>query len=597
MSLRGLRWVAIVLPIAFMAALELWSLSFLEPALGEGTGHLVSLIVVSGGIVAFSAAIFGVLERMQARIEARNRELAALDAMGRALGSSLDLDRSLSIAMDGVAEMTGADAVGVALADERGRLDLKQARGRHRELLEPMMSAGSSAVSYSPGAALVEGTAGAVRIAVPLQAGDQLLGMLLVASEGELNMTQQEAERLLGAVASQVAAAIERNRLIVGLQHREREAQALYRIGLQISSLQDLSKILQTVVEQARELLRAEVAGVCMIREPGGEVALAEWAGPPGAIALGSDSRPLPATGLLRRLGEAQATCAILAVPFRQARLAVPLIVGARVVGELCVADRGQREFTEGERTLLAGLADMAAIAINNANLLERERGVAVLEERDRLAKEMHDSLAQILGYIHLKSKATARTIEQGEARRGVEELQEIADLAHEAYVDVREAILGLRESVSPSRGLVGTLAEYVGKFSRQSGIAARFEPLESLPRLTPGAEVQLVRVIQEALTNVRKHSGARSVNVRMESVDHLLRISIEDDGRGFDVQRLQGGDGRQFGIQTIRERVERVGGRFQLESVPGAGTRVTIDLPLFEEGGRDGSNQTPAGG
>ncbi|OGT25357.1 MAG: hypothetical protein A2Z17_04725 [Gammaproteobacteria bacterium RBG_16_66_13] len=597
MSFRGLRSWAIALPLLFVVIVHFLQLWVLEPRFGDPLGHLVTVLIMGAGIAAFSLAVFRILEMMHQRSEARSRELAALDAIGRHLSSSLRLDESLSIAMDDIAEMTGADAVGIALSDESGRLSLKEARGASRERLEAMIGEDPSAGAYAPGAALIEGTEGAIRLTVPLQARGKLLGVLLADSKTELRMTQQEAERFLGAVASQVAVAIERSLLIEGLEHQEHEAQALYRIGLEISRLQDLSKILRIVAEQARELLKAEVASVCTMGELEGAPALHEWSGPASAFVAERERGVAPMAMVSPHPEGHLGGCALLADGYRTGCLAAPLIVGTRVVGEMCVAHRGQRDFGAKERALLRGLADMAAIAVSNANLLARERGVAVLEERDRLAREMHDSLAQVLGYLHLKSKATAIVIAQGDEKRAAEELSEIADLAHEAYIDVREAILGLRESVSPSRNLVSTLSEYVSMFGRQAGITARFEPSGSDSKLSPSAEVQLVRVIQEALTNVRKHSGARSVLVRMECQLDRVHFTIEDDGCGFDVERLHAGGGQQVGIQTMRERVERVGGNIRIESAPGAGTRVRIELPAGEEGGRNGNYQTAARG
>ena len=129
MSFRGLRSWAIALPLLFVVIVHFLQLWVLEPRFGDPLGHLVTVLIMGAGIAAFSLAVFRILEMMHQRSEARSRELAALDAIGRHLSSSLRLDESLSIAMDDIAEMTGADAVGIALSDESGRLSLKEARG------------------------------------------------------------------------------------------------------------------------------------------------------------------------------------------------------------------------------------------------------------------------------------------------------------------------------------------------------------------------------------------------------------------------------------------------------------------------------------
>ena len=222
-------------------------------------------------------------------------------------------------------------------------------------------------------------------------------------------------------------------------------------------------------------------------------------------------------------------------------------------------------------------------IGRQNEQLMEDQRRMAVLEERERLAGEMHDSLAQVLGYVHLKAQTTKRALACQDVTKAEEELEDIASLAHEAYKDVREAILGLRETVSPAGGIAGTLAQYLQKFSRQAGIKAELEVQgDEAPQLSPEAEVQLVRVIQEALTNVRKHANADKAWVRIRRHNGEVNINIEDNGQGFDPALVRA-NGQRFGVRIMRERVETVGGRFEIESSPSCGTKVQIYLPVAQ--------------
>ena len=393
-------------------------------------------------------------------------------------------------------------------------------------------------------------------------------------------------------------------RVLNGMQReiieQNEQAQALYEIGLKITSLQDIQQILRFIVEQAQERLGSEAAALCLAHGNGGGLTMVDCSGPREAfLRLPSPVPPFPVTFLnddeVPPPATTSANCHAIEGGYRACHLSASLVVGSSRVGELCVSGRTARQFSDRQRELLAGMADMAAIAINNARLLERERYVAVLEERERLAQEMHDSLAQVLGYLHLKAQATKRHLNGGELARADEELTDMASLAHEAYLDVREAILGLRETVSPSRGIVGTLREYLLKFRRQAGITAEIEVEGDIePQFPPEAEVQLVRVIQEALTNIRKHSRANEARIRIASGPDEIGISIEDKGRGFDPAALTD-EMPRFGVRTMRERVERVGGRFQIESSPGHGTTVRIYLPVVK-GQDNGSNSDPPG-
>jgi len=271
--------------------------------------------------------------------------------------------------------------------------------------------------------------------------------------------------------------------------------------------------------------------------------------------------------------------CSLIEPDDARAWAAHPLRGPDGVLGELCVIRAGA-PFTTTERDLLGAFADMAAIAVRTAHLHEAEEQWTIHAERDRIARELHDSLAQVLGAIHLRLRALEGRAAD-EASDGLAgELSEIADTADEAYRDVREAILGLRETVREDDGLEGSLREYLRKYTRQTGIAATVT-CEGDPRraLTPRSEVQLLRVVQEALANTRKHSGAHKVAIRIECDGPRAAVTIEDDGKGFDPSRVAGSMDGGFGLASMRERVELIGGTIDVHTAPGNGTRIVVHL------------------
>src|SRR3972149_4538466 len=200
--------------------------------------------------------------------------------------------------------------------------------------------------------------------------------------------------------------------------------------------------ILRFIVEQAREMLGSETAALCLAHGNGGGLTMVDCSGPRQAFhRLPSPVPPFPGTFLNDDEVPAIMTnpdCHAIEGGYRACHLSASLVVGSSRVGELCVSGRAARQFSSRQRELLAGMAGRAALALNNARLLERERYVAVLEERERLAQEMHDSLAQVLGYLHLKAQATKRHLNGGELVRADDELTDMASLAQEAYLDVR---------------------------------------------------------------------------------------------------------------------------------------------------------------
>jgi len=272
--------------------------------------------------------------------------------------------------------------------------------------------------------------------------------------------------------------------------------------------------------------------------------------------------------------------------------LAVPVVSGGRVLGNLYVAEKhGGVEFSDEDEVALVRYATQAALAIQNARLHRRVSDLAIAEERERIAREMHDSLAQVLGYVNTKTQAVQELLRQGQTERASAQVGQLGEAARAAYADVREGILALRTTLGPERGLLEALQEYLHLWREQSGIEAELgvQPVgASLHRLPPAAELQLLRIVQEALANVRKHAGARHAVVRISVEPGAVETVISDDGAGFDQARAHLADDRspRFGLSTMRERAESAGGTLEIVSMPGQGTRIAVRIPTHPASG-----------
>jgi signal transduction histidine kinase len=259
--------------------------------------------------------------------------------------------------------------------------------------------------------------------------------------------------------------------------------------------------------------------------------------------------------------------------------LVIPLTARGQVMGCVCLLTWPGYVFDPARVELLEAISHQLSVAVANACLYEQIQHMAVLEERERISREMHDGLAQVLGYLNLKSQAAQAALRSGQVKHAAMAVREIEHVAQAAYAEIREAILGLRTVVSPGTDLFVSLTEYVHHFKREWGIDVRLiVPAGVTLTFAPNAEVQLLRIIQEALANVRKHAQAKQAWVRFEVDGDAAVVTIEDDGIGFDPVRV--GPGR-FGLAMMGERAESVGGTFELETAPGAGTRVIVRLPL----------------
>jgi signal transduction histidine kinase len=268
----------------------------------------------------------------------------------------------------------------------------------------------------------------------------------------------------------------------------------------------------------------------------------------------------------------------------RTALLAAPLRVKGVTVGALAVANKPEG-FTGEDVRIISLFADQAAIAIENARLYQQVRHLATVEERDRLGRELHDRLAQELGTLNLKASITEERLSSGQIAQAQASLLELKQIAREAYTDARETIFSLRTTASSELGLLPTLREYMAEYRAHYGVDARLVTDESLPEFPADVGIQIIRIIQEALTNVRKHARASKAWVRFEQDGGRVRISVEDDGQGFDPAQVMEEGQRYFGLQIMRERAESIGGDLELDSRAGQGTRVVIRMPLTPGG------------
>jgi signal transduction histidine kinase len=267
--------------------------------------------------------------------------------------------------------------------------------------------------------------------------------------------------------------------------------------------------------------------------------------------------------------------------------VSVPLTSKGKVLGVMSLLADGAEGLPQDEIDVLEAVGGQIGVAIENAQLFNQVQRLAVLEERERLAREMHDGLAQIIGYLHLRIRAAEDMLQHGALDDVRAELHQSAAVAQDAYAEVREAILGLRTSVGPEKDFLATLGEYLKKFQHQSSIPITLELQSDRPvTMAPAAELQLIRIVQEALTNVRKHAAASQAWVRIEAEADCAVITIGDNGRGFDVSQPKAGEGN-YGLQTMRERAESVSGALTVASAPGQGTRIIVRLPMATEGGQ----------
>lgn len=219
--------------------------------------------------------------------------------------------------------------------------------------------------------------------------------------------------------------------------------------------------------------------------------------------------------------------------------------------------------------------------------LANDKRYLAVMEERQRLARELHDSTAQILGYVRNKATAVRLLIEQKKLPDAITELRQLDEAAKNVFADLRQAILDLKTDIREGQNIDSVLTEYVLNFQRYSDI-----PTEVINKgageiqAPPGSDLQLLRIVQEALSNVRKHAGATYATVTLQVDDQRnLIVTIRDDGVGFNPADTSAQRRPHFGLETMSERAKSIDASFEIVSIIGQGTQVIVKLPLTAGG------------
>ncbi len=261
-----------------------------------------------------------------------------------------------------------------------------------------------------------------------------------------------------------------------------------------------------------------------------------------------------------------------------------PLIHRGEVIGTLSVGREGAAgSFTQEDRDLLQMFATEAVIALENARLHDRVRDLAVLEERERLAQELHDGFAQALAYVNTKTQAIQECLLQGETQVALAHSDALGQSVRALSEEVRSEIAGLVASTDVDRPFDVVVAEYVARFAEQSHIQAQLFDEQCVLQhfsLDIRQRVQAFRIIQEALSNVRRHAHAKRVHVRCRQDANGAQVEIEDDGCGF----VRDGVREGYGLRTMQQRAASIGGKLDIRSRPGAGTHIRLYVPMPSE-------------
>ncbi|MFQ5342971.1 MAG: GAF domain-containing protein, partial [Anaerolineae bacterium] len=460
---------------------------------------------------------------------------------------------------------------------------------------------------------------------LPLAHGDESLGMLAFYHEAEREYTADDLE-LAQTFANHAAIAIKNARLFDTISQRAAELSTLYAVASTVSQSLHLDEVLNNALDEVLKVMQTDtqisdfrfqisdfglgsadlgmphslseschspsvVGWIYLVDEEMEGLILSAYRGAGGELArqvhwlrfgegfsghVAQHREPL----LVKDIDENSTVVPHPAALRGRLRsfAGVPLEAKGHILGVLAVASYGDRQFTRRETDLLSSIGRQVAIAVDNARLYDQSREVAALEERNRLAREIHDTLAQgltgIVVQLEAAERVAARRPEQATAS-----LERAKTLARRSLEEARRSLWNLRPTPLERLSLSEALRQEAARLNGQNGLEVNFAIVGEERRLPADAELNLFRIAQEALTNVHKHAQADTVTVELAFNRNSLRLSVADDGIGGVDSTGNSSQKAGLGLVGMRERANLLGGELHVESPPGAGTRIVVDV------------------
>jgi two-component system NarL family sensor kinase len=376
------------------------------------------------------------------------------------------------------------------------------------------------------------------------------------------------------------------------LRRLNHELSVLNEIARELNRSVNLGEALGFTLAQVAELLGLRTGWIWLMNEDSSEPYLAAAQNLPPALA--DDPRRMDGSGYCYCLdtykrgdleGAANVnvlTCSRLdglvdGTDGLRYHASIPLYAQEKKLGVMNVASPGWRSLSPEDLKLLYTVGDLLSIAVERARLFARSTRLGAVEERNRLAREIHDTLAQGLTATALQLESADALLDAG-SERAHEPLRRALSLTRSNLEEARRSVLDLRASPLEGRPLSEAINALVERWEAETGIAVRYRAVNGSRPLPPSVEAALYRICQEALTNVARHAGAERAAVRLVATPDRVRLVVEDDGRGFDASEVPED---RHGIVGMRERAEVLGGTLEVRSGPGEGTRIEATVPL----------------
>lgn len=436
-------------------------------------------------------------------------------------------------------------------------------------------------VSQDPHYVWMQGSLTKSELMVPINVKGKTIGVLDVQSEHVSDFQQADLE-LMQAIASQAGIAIENARLFAISQHRTEQFRVLTEVSQHIISLASVDELLNRIAKLVRDAFGYIHVGIGLVTGDQvvskAEVGAFEQAYHASSIPLGEGIWGRVAqdgASIMSNLVNGEKSREFMRDAGIHSHLCVPLKIKDKVIGVMSAASDQVYAFDKGDEVILQILSNQVSVAIENARLYDQARHLAVLDERQRLSRELHDSVTQSLYGISLYAQAARGNINAGQVEQAGAYLEDIQNTAQESLADMRLLIYELRPPILDKEGLVAALQHRLISVEDRARIKSSIQSNLG-GRLPAEVEECLYQITREALNNIIKHARARNVSIRIQKESESVLIEISDDGVGFEPETARRAG--SLGLVNMQELALSRGWRLEIESSPGNGTRIIVE-------------------
>ena len=581
-----------------------------ENAFSASDLRLLQTLASSMSVALDNARLFDEAQRLLKETQQRAAELGTVNRVSHALASQVELDALIQLAGQQIRETFKADIAYIALLDSTHHwiqfpytfgetfTAIENGEGLTSKIIEtrqPLLINRDMELRRAQIGATQVGIDVRSYLGVPILVGAQAIGVVSVQSIQQEGRFNENDQHLLMTIAANVGVAIERAQRFRVEKRRAEQFQIIAEIGRSATALLDTNQIIEQVTRLLQQAFNYYHVGIGLIE--GNEVvyrfgAGALWDDPdftynPQRLRIGGDGL----TGWVAEHGEPLIVADVtqdsryvwLQKSATRSEMVVPIIVKEQVIGVLDVQSDQLNTFDRTDLAVVQAIANQTGIAIENARLYERAQELAVMQERNRLARDLHDAVTQTLFSASLIADALPQTW-QADPQQGRELLRELRQLSRGALAEMRTLLLELRPAALIETPLHNLLRQLCEAASGREGLLVNLELAKDC-KLPAEAHIAFYRIAQETLNNILKHSRAKQVTVKLNSRPsnqrQVVELTIGDDGRGFDPTQVPPD---HFGLRNMRERAQAIGAELNVTSKPGHGTQIQVVWENKEE-------------